>query len=418
MRTTLERDNAGGVDSPGTVKISSRPAPDPYVDLTLDHPHATVHCVGYRPDGNRAKWVWMVPRCPYCLLPPPAQGRTPRRAQDGPLRGRYVLRGPCIGGEHVTTTDDRQFWSADALAAESFPDPRFAVAEIIPEGLTLLIGPPKIGKSWLVWDLAFHVASGTQALGKYDTEQGGVLYLALEDNARRLQDRLRIVANGAPVPSSLHLATAWPSVDDGGLNQLRSYLKQHPDTRMIVVDVLARMRPSVEGRAVYQADYRAATNLKAIADEYNLAMVVNHHDRKESTDDFVEKVSGSHGLAGAADAVAVIQRTRGQADATLRITGRDVAEVDKALKFDAGRWLALDGPSEVWGLESTSRKIVTFLRDHPGSGPKAVAEGVEITEDNAKKTLQRLAGKGRIDQRGRGRYFSSTPVPSVPSSPS
>ena len=149
------------------------------------------------------------------------------------------------------------FTAAD-LMKEDLPPVMWAVPGILPEGLSLLAGKPKLGKSWLALGLAVAKASGGVALGKIPVDRGEVLYLALEDNRRRLQNRLRKVLNGDPPPGGLHIATEWPRVDEGGADDLDDWLAVHPDAGLVVVDILKVVRPSVSGnRGIYDADYEA-----------------------------------------------------------------------------------------------------------------------------------------------------------------
>ncbi|MGH3646932.1 MAG: AAA family ATPase [Micromonosporaceae bacterium] len=195
------------------------------------------------------------------------------------------------------STDRRRTWwnLGDLLAAE-FPEPRWAVPDLIPEGVTLLAGQPKIGKSWLSLGLAVAVASGGKALGDIDVEPGGVLYAALEDTPRRLQDRLgRVLGGQQPSPEArrnLEIVTTWDTeLVDRWLNETRG-------KRLLILDVLARVRgPVPAGAQIYDADYRAMSRIKAIADEYEVPALAVHHTRKMASADFLNEVSGSNGLA-------------------------------------------------------------------------------------------------------------------------
>ena len=204
----------------------------------------------------------------------------------------------------------RSLWSATDLLAHQFPEPRWAVPGVIPEGLTLLAGPPKVGKSWLSLNLGVAVATGSPALDSVEVNAGHVLYLALEDTPRRLQRRLHTVIVDQTVPEQLAFAVDWPPMPTGGADLLHKTLTSTPDTRLVVVDVLAKVRGNTDTRgSMYDADYAAMGHLKAVADAHNTAVVVVHHVRKSGSEDFLETISGTNGLAGAADTIAVLRRS-------------------------------------------------------------------------------------------------------------
>jgi AAA domain len=132
--------------------------------------------------------------------------------------------------------------SASDLVAKVFPEPRWAVDGVVPEGLNLLAGPPKMGKSFLLLGLGVAIAAGGYALGKVPVAAGDVLYLALEDTQRRLQERLVRILDGAPAPDRLHLVTAWPRLDDGGVAAIDTWLGAYPAVRLVAIDTLAMIR--------------------------------------------------------------------------------------------------------------------------------------------------------------------------------
>src|SRR5215211_1944506 len=132
--------------------------------------------------------------------------------------------------------------TADQLSGKTFPDPMWAVSGVVPDGATVLVGAPKKGKSWLLLGLGIAIASGGRALGKIAADSGDVLLLCLEDNQRRLQERLWRVLDGEPAPGRLHLVTEWPRLDEGADAALDAWLTAHPTTRLVGIDVLARLR--------------------------------------------------------------------------------------------------------------------------------------------------------------------------------
>jgi hypothetical protein len=301
----------------------------------------------------------------------------------------------------------RTAWTADELMAEQFPPPRWAVPGLIAEGVNLLAGPPKVGKSWLSLGLALAVAGGDDALGSIPTQAGAVLYLALEDTPRRLQSRMRRILDQRPAPRGLTLATICPPLPDGGATAISAWLARNPAARMVVVDVFAKVRGRpAPGVSAYDADYAAIGHAKKLADDHAVAVVLVHHVRKAGADDYLTEVSGTNGLAGAADATLVLKRPRGEADGMLYVTGRDVDESEHALRFtpDAGAWTLLDGPPGDYALSATRAAITRHVRDHPGSTPKAIADATGIGADNVRKTCQRMAASGQLIADTAGRY--------------
>jgi hypothetical protein len=312
----------------------------------------------------------------------------------------------------------RVSWTAAELLATTFPEPRWAVPDVVPEGVNLLAGPPKCGKSWLALGLGVSVAAGGRALGSIEVVEGPCLYLALEDTPRRLQRRLSTILGPDPAPSGLTIAVECPPLPMGGDERIATWLDQNPDARLVVVDVFARVRgPVLKDASAYDADYAAVGRAKALADEYGVALVLVHHTRKATDDDWLNTVSGTQGLAGAADAIAVLKRTRGKADGILSITGRDVDEAEHALRFssDLGAWQLTDTPVAHIRMTDVERGIVDWLAGHEGDSPKQVADGAELDHEAVKKAMRRMADKGDLDTDGHGHYW--IPVPPVPPVP-
>ncbi len=281
----------------------------------------------------------------------------------------------------------------ELLGAE-FPPHKWAVEGIIAEGVTVLAGPPKIGKSWLGLGLAVAVATGGRALGRVDVEAGDVLYLALEDTPRRLQSRLRKVLGRSPAPDRLTVATECPPLGAGGRERITAWLDGHPDARLVVIDVFARIRGRADRQlSPYDADYAPMAAIKAVADSYAVAVVVVHHTRKAAAEDFLDSVSGTQGIAGAAYALLVLARSRGQADATLSVTGRDISEAEFALTFaaDVGAWQLLDGPAIEHTLGDTRRRILRLVREAGALTPSQISDRLGI---EARRRLQRHRLRG------------------------
>lgn len=299
-------------------------------------------------------------------------------------------------------------WTADELMAIQFPDPTWAVPGLIAEGVNLLAGPPKVGKSWLSLNLGVAIAGGHPALDSIEVQPGPVLYLALEDTPRRLQSRMRKVLAGRRAPRGLTLDTYCPPLPAGGTAYIAGWLDEHPDARLVVIDVFTKVRGAPPGGvSAYEADYAAIGHVKRLADHYAVPVLLVHHVRKAGSEDFLAEVSGTNGLAGAADAVLVLKRGRAEADGVLHVTGRDVTENDYAMTFnaDAGAWRLLDGPADDHLMNDTRARIARFVRDHPnGRKPKEIAEALQLNANTVRKTCTRMAEDGQLHAGSGGSY--------------
>jgi hypothetical protein len=222
-------------------------------------------------------------------------------------------------------------------------------------------------------------------------------------------------------PERLTFAVYCEALPAGGAGRIATWLDSHPGARLVVLDVLARVRGvAPNNMSSYDADYLAMGALKRLADRYGVAILVVHHTRKASAEDFTDTVSGTNGLAGSADAVLVLRRSRGKAAAELHVTGRDVAEAEYALDFDprSGHWQMLDGPASDYSLGDTRKAILGHLRTVPGGTPRQIADALELNYETAKKTCKRMFDDDQLDTDGQGLYFlPSIPVPPVPAVP-
>ena len=225
--------------------------------------------------------------------------------------------------------------NADTLLYEPLEKPPFVVDGLIPTGLTLFCGAQKIGKSWLMLKLCLCVSQGLP-LWDMPTQEGDVLYLCLEDTFCRIQDRLFRLTDEAS--GRLHFAVASDKLSDGLIVQLEDYLKEYPDSRLIVIDTLQKVRTASKDNA-YASDYGDISLIKDFADRHSLAVIVVHHIRKQNDSDVFNKVSGTTGLTGSADATFVLeQESRASNAAKLYVTGRDTPYQEFTLRFRDCSW--------------------------------------------------------------------------------
>lgn len=301
--------------------------------------------------------------------------------------------------------------SAHALMAKTFPPIRWIVPGYLPEGMTVLAGAPKLGKSWLALGWMVSVASGDITMGSIACEQGDVLGLMLEDNERRLQRRLLQMRLDS-LPDRLTLVTEWPKLDDGCCEEIEAWIADVENPRLVVVDVFARVRGDKGREASYDEDYRQAAMLQSIASRHNLALVAIHHTRKMAADDAFDEVSGTRGLTGAADSALVVRRDPGTKQVVLYGRGRDLEEVETAIEFDkeTGAWSVL---GEAWQVADTieRREIQQVLgRSVDPMTPTEIGERLGKSRQNIQKMLTKMLEDGKVEQVARGLYTLVSPV--------
>ena len=189
-------------------------------------------------------------------------------------------------------------------------------------GTYLFVGAPKLGKSFLMAQIAYHVSTGTPLWG-FPVRQGTVLYLALEDDFGRLQERLYRMY-GTAENESLYFSVSARQLGSGFDEQLTRFLREHPDTSLIIIDTLQKVREVGGNNYSYANDYQIITRLKSFSDAYGICLMVVHHTRKQKADDAFDMISGTNGLMGAADGAFLLQKEKRTSNAaTLEISGRD-----------------------------------------------------------------------------------------------
>lgn len=300
----------------------------------------------------------------------------------------------------------RRTMTAAELLGMELPEVRWAVPDLLPQGVTILAGKPKLGKSWLALDLCVAVAAGGYALGKKKVEWGSALYLGLEDNTRRLKSRLKKLLGEQDAPDGLEVSTDWLRLNEGGAEALDAWLIEHPDARLVVIDTLAKVRPASRGHNVYADDYASLERLLPIAAKHGVAIVVVHHTRKMAAADPLDELSGSTGLSGGVDGVLVLRRDRGRADAYLSVTGRDIEEeAELALTWDQtlASW-TLAGDADDYRVSRERATVLDVMAAGEPMTPTQVAELIESAKPNAmKKLLRSMAQDGQLTNDG-GRY--------------
>ena len=228
-------------------------------------------------------------------------------------------------------------------------------------GAYILAGAPKIGKSFLVAQIAYHISTGKK-LWDYEVHQGTVLYLALEDDYQRIQSRM-FMMYGVEDSSNLYFATAANKIGNGLDEQLEFFMNEHPDTKLVIIDTMQKIR-EVGGEAYsYASDYEIIGKLKQFADKHSICVLTVHHTRKQPAGDTFEMISGTTGLLGCADGSLLMQKKKRTAlEATIDVVGRD--QQDQIL------YLSKDPNTQIWNLDRTETEL---HREPPDPVLEAVA---------------------------------------------
>ena len=299
--------------------------------------------------------------------------------------------------------------TAAELMEMDFPEPKFAIPDILTEGLSIFAGKPKMGKSLFALNCGLAIAMGGVALGKVHVDPGEVLYLALEDTARRLKSRIsQMLVNGSGRPDLLHCFTEWPRMDQGGLDILDKKIESMPELRLVFIDTFQLFKPVSKVRqnsSPYEQDYQHINLIKKVADKYCIAICLIHHLRKMEADDVFDTISGTLGLTGAADCLLAMTRTgRG---AVLHVRGRDIDQTEYALDFNKEllSWNILGNAEEVLKTQQ-QQSILDCLKDEKEPlSPAQLAEMVGLKAGYVRKILVKMNKDGLIRKEGYAKYI-------------
>ncbi len=247
------------------------------------------------------------------------------------------------------------------LLNTTLPETQFTVSQLLSEGLHILGGSPKIGKSWLVLWWCLQISNG-EPIWNFETKQGTVLYLALEDPLTRLQDRLLDMTDDAP--DNLKLAIKSDTLSSGLKEQIENFCTDNPDTKFIVIDTLQKIRISSDSANQYAQDYKDMDILKELAHRFNVSILLVHHLRKMEASDPIDMLSGSTGLSGEVDGIFLLKKSdRFENTATLSCTGRDIKSRKIELNFNEENhiWETRNEEELILLVDETVKAIAEFL---------------------------------------------------------
>lgn len=270
--------------------------------------------------------------------------------------------------------------SMDELYDTIYPPKIPIVDGLIYNGTYLFVGAPKVGKSFFMAQLGYHVSMGLPLWG-YSVKKGTVLYLALEDDYARLQKRLSRMF-GMDSTDNFHFATKSKNLNEGLEEQLNQFVKEHKDARLIIIDTLQKVREVGGDKFSYASDYDIVTKLKRFSDEHGICLLVVHHTRKMESSDSFDMISGTNGLLGAADGAFVMQKEkRTENKAILELAGRDQQDQRLELKFNRELcvWELAKAETELWKeppdqlLEAIANVVSSEKPDWKGTASELLA---------------------------------------------
>lgn len=274
---------------------------------------------------------------------------------------------------------DKRFRTIDGetLMSQPLQPLNFVVDSLLSQGLHILAGSPKVGKSWLALWLSVMVAKGEPIWGM-PTRQGTTLYLCLEDSTLRIQNRLFGITEDAP--PNVHFCTESFILGRGLEEQMENFFAEHPDTELVIIDTLQMIRGTNYDNT-YANDYRDLSVLKKIADAHGIAILLIHHLRKETADDVFSRISGTTAISGAVDSsFTLVEEKRGSGKAKLSCVGRDIEYRELELQR---------GSENVWELVSDSGtqagqpgdRIVTLLSAFLTGQENFIGTPTELSEE-------------------------------------
>ena len=287
---------------------------------------------------------------------------------------------------------------------------QFCVDTLLPKGIGILGGASKIGKSWLALDLCLRIAKG-EKVWSFESHQGTTLYLCLEDNYQRIQNRLNDITD--EVPPSIFFSTAAGTIADGLTEQIENFVKAHDDTVLIIIDTFQMIRENSDYS--YANDYHDIGILKKLADRLGICLLLIHHTRKQDDDDPFNMLLGTSGIGGAVDFSFVFKRSkRSQNNATLICTGRDIEYRELEISFSADHMWELIADSVEQPSLLIDPDIVLFsefmfcIGDYFG-GNTELAEmfNAETRKSFTAKSLKQLMNKHRYELENLGVFFES-----------
>ena len=291
------------------------------------------------------------------------------------------------------------------------PATKFVIKDLLPQGLAIIGGAPKVGKSWLMLDWCVRIAKG-ETIWNFSTTKGTTLYVSLEDTASRLQERLLSVTDEAP---NVFFTTFSFKIGEGLEEQIKSFVADHPGTALIVIDTFQMIR-NTGSEVSYASDYNEIEILKKLAEELKITILLVHHLRKQGDSDPFNMLSGTNGLAGGVDTMFVLDKSkRCSANATLYCSGRDIEDREIELCFDKDNcvWnFVSDSSDNPEMLPDEMQKLIEMMKEisfFSGSNADFIEQYNQYTGREIKaNSLKRMMNRYRSELEDNDIYFESS----------
>jgi hypothetical protein len=310
--------------------------------------------------------------------------------------------------------------TANDLQNLDIPQANWVIPDLIPEGLTLLAGRPKIGKSWMALNMAYAIAKGENAFGRYATNKSTVLFITYEDNHRRLQERLLAVCNGNgddKAPENLLFLKSiytFPKLNDGGLNIIEESLIKNEEIKCVIIDTFGSAIKN-DGKKygyAFHHDYEIGSTIQELASKYQAAFILLHHTRKYKSGDPYEDIVGTTGLTASPDTLLVLEKNPAINMATLSIIGRDVKDGKLGVEFnnESSTWIAKDDLPD-YHTTKERMDIVELFNDDSTIELKSgdIAKSIGKSSPATSNLLKKLLKEGILIEASYGSYKLNKP---------
>lgn len=305
--------------------------------------------------------------------------------------------------------------TARDIQTKQIPPINWAIENLIPEGLTLLTGRPKAGKSFMAFDMALAITQGEKFLNKFQTVKGKVLYIPFEDNERRIQNRLNDLLQGEEAPPDLLFPSDlfFPKIDQGGVDVMEEIMQQTENLKLIIIDTFGASISERFGTLGmnFKEDYEFMSQLQKLALKFQVGILVIHHTRKLTSENVFDEVVGSTGVTASPDTLLMLRKSGDRVQ--LHITGRDIKESVFEVSFDneSFRWELL---SENFHFAYTAERqliIDLFESDHIKElKVKDIAESTGKSREATSQILRKMKQTGEIQSgESYGSYRLPTP---------